>query len=132
MIVSSKGRYALRVMLALASRSDEGYIPLKELAQQEGLSEKYLQAIMTMLSKADLVDASHGKNGGYRLNKPAQEYTVASILNLTEGGLTAVECSQDCNRSSCCVSRPMWQGLDDLVQNYFQNITLAGLLENKL
>ncbi len=131
MIVSSKGRYALRVMLALARRSDEGFIPLKELAQQEQLSQKYLESIMTLLSKGNLVDASHGKNGGYRLNRPAQAYTVASILNLTEGGLSTVSCDQDCNRSDCCATRPMWQGLDELVQNYFQNITLADLLENR-
>ncbi len=131
MIVSSKGRYALRVMLALASRTEDGYVPLKELAGQEQLSQKYLESIMTLLSKGNLVDASHGKNGGYRLNKPAAEYTVASILNLTEGGLSTVGCDQDCDRSDCCATRPMWQGLDELVQNYFENITLAGLLENK-
>ncbi len=131
MIVSSKGRYALRVMLALANRTEDGYIPLKELAQQEQISQKYLESIMTLLSKADLVDASHGKKGGYRLNKPVEEYTVASILNLTEGGLSTVGCDHDCNRSECCATRPMWQGLDELVQNYFQNITLADLLKNK-
>lgn len=131
MIVSSKGRYALRVMLALARRAEEGYIPLKELAQKEQLSQKYLESIMTLLSKGNLVDASHGKNGGYRLNKPAKDYTIASILNLTEGGLTTVGCTQDCDRSDCCATRPMWQGLDELVQNYFQHISLADLLENK-
>ncbi len=129
MIVSSKGRYALRVMLALASRTEDGYIPLKELAQKEQISQKYLESIMTLLSKGNLVDASHGKNGGYRLNKPAKDYTVASILNLTEGGLTTVGCDRECDRSDVCATRPMWEGLDELVQNYFQNISLADLLK---
>ncbi len=131
MIVSSKGRYALRIMLALGKRAEDGYIPLKELASQEQISQKYLESIMTLLSKANLVDASHGKNGGYRLNKPVKEYTVASILNLTEGGLTTVGCDRECDRSSYCATRPMWEGLDKLVQNYFQNITLEDLLKNK-
>lgn len=131
MIVSSKGRYALRIMLALARRPDEGYIPLKELAAQEQISQKYLESIMTMLSKADMVDASHGKNGGYRLNRPAEAYTVESILNLTEGGLTTVGCGGDCDRSEHCPTRPMWKGLDELVRGYFRGITLASLLESE-
>ena len=130
MLVSTKGRYALRIMLALAKRSDEGYIPLKELAKQEQISQKYLESIMTVLSKGELVDATHGKNGGYRLNRPLEAYTVESILNLTEGGLTTVGCGGACDRSEQCLTRPMWRGLDELVHSYFRGITLASLLEN--
>ena len=83
MIVSTKGRYALRVMVALAQRGGEDYLPIKEVAEP----------IMTMLSKGGLVDALHGKGGGYRLNRPPEKYTVGSILKLTEGGLSAVSCT---------------------------------------
>ena len=90
MIVSTKGRYALRVMLCFAQRGGEEYIPIKEIAEKEGISLKYLESIMTVLSKGGLVDAVHGKGGGYRLNRRPEDYTVGSILKLTEGGLTAV------------------------------------------
>ena len=85
MIVSTKGRYALRVMVRLALDKENGYIPLKEIAEAEGISQKYLEAIMTTLSKAGFVDAVHGKGGGYRLNREPKDYTVGSILKLTEG-----------------------------------------------
>ena len=88
MIVSTKGRYALRVMVCLAQSGDSDYVPLKEIAEDEGISQKYLESIMTILSKADFVDASHGKNGGYRLNRPVAGYTVGDILRLTEGDLS--------------------------------------------
>ena len=95
MIVSSKGRYALRVMVALAQTQGE-YVPLKEIAEAEGISRKYLESIMAILSKADFVDASHGKNGGYRLNRPVEAYTVGDILRLTEGDLSPVSCDAQC------------------------------------
>lgn len=129
MIVSSKGRYALRVMVALAEDTSGGYIPLKTIAQQEGISQKYLEAIMTLLSKGALVDASHGKNGGYRLNRPAGEYTIGSILRLTEGDLTPVSCSADCGRAGQCHTRPMWDRLNQMVDEFFDGITLANLME---
>ena len=93
MIVSTKGRYALRVMVHFALRNTEGYIPLKEIAESEGISQKYLESIMTTLSKAGFVDAVHGKGGGYRLNRDPKDYTVGSILKLTEGSLAAVSCT---------------------------------------
>ena len=93
MIVSTKGRYALRVMLYFALHGGEEYIPLKEIAETEGISQKYLESIMTTLSKAGMVDAVHGKGGGYRLNRKPEEYTVGSILKLTEGGLATVSCT---------------------------------------
>ena len=129
MIVSSKGRYALRVMVALAQRQDGGYTPLKDIAESEGISRKYLESIMTILSKADFVDASHGKNGGYRLNRPVEAYTVGDILRLTEGDHSPVSCDAQCERS--CPSRPMWAKLGKLIDEFFDGITLRQLMEQE-
>ena len=133
MIVSTKGRYALRVMVSLAQRGSEEYIPLKEIAEGEGISQKYLEAIMAILSKAGFVDAVQGKGGGYRLNRRPESYTVGSILKLTEGSLATVSCttqgSAACARSSCCQTLPMWERLDQMVDAFFEGITLADLLE---
>ena len=134
MIVSTKGRYALRVMVHFAQRGGEEYIPLKEIAESEGISQKYLESIMTTLSKAGFVDAVHGMGGGYRLNRRPEEYTIGSILKLTEGGLAAVSCttqgSSACSRSTCCDTLPMWQKLDTMIQEFFDGITIADLMAN--
>ena len=132
MIVSTKGRYALRVMVCFARRGGEEYIPLKEIAEAEGISQKYLESIMTTLSKAGFVDAVHGKGGGYRLNRRPEEYTVGSILKLTEGSLRTVSCTAEgaaaCSRSECCNALPMWEKLDKMIDEFFEGITLADLL----
>jgi Rrf2 family protein len=132
MIVSTKGRYALRVMLYLAMQDSAEYTPLKQIADAEGISQKYLESIMTTLSKADLVDAVHGKGGGYRLNRSPESYTIGSILKLTEGSLATVSCttqgSAACNRSTCCHTLPMWEKLDQLIDGFFEGITLVDLL----
>ncbi len=134
MIVSTKGRYALRVMLHFAQRGNEEYIPLKEIAETEGISQKYLESIMTVLSKAGFVDAVHGKGGGYRLNRPPESYTVGSILKLTEGGLSAVSCTSQgaaaCSRTECCQTKPMWDRLDRMIDEFFEGITLADILRD--
>ena len=133
MIVSTKGRYALRVMVHFAQRGGEEYIPLKEIAEAEGISQKYLESIMAILSKADFVDASHGKNGGYRLNRPVEAYTVGDILRLTEGSLSAVSCTSQgaaaCSRTECCQAKPMWDRLDKMIDDFFEGITIADLLK---
>ena len=133
MIVSTKGRYALRVMVHFAKRGGEEFVPLKEIAEAEGISQKYLESIMTVLSKAGFVDAVHGKGGGYRLNRKAEEYTVGSILKLTEGGLTAVSCTAQgasaCSRAECCDALPMWEKLDKLISDFFESYTIADLLK---
>jgi len=133
MIVSTKGRYALRVMVQFAQLGREEYIPLKEIAEKEGISQKYLESIMTTLSKAGFLDALHGKGGGYRLNRPAAEYTVGSILKLTEGSLNAVSCTTQgaaaCSRTECCETKPMWDKLDKMIDDFFEGITLADLLK---
>ena len=134
MIVSTKGRYALRVMVSFAQRGTDEYIPLKEIAEAEGISQKYLETIMTTLSKAGFVDAVHGKGGGYRLNRKPEEYTIGSILKLTEGSLAAVSCTSQgaaaCSRTECCQAKPMWDRLDKLINDFFDNITLADLLKD--
>ena len=134
MIVSTKGRYALRVMLCLAQRDSDEYIPLKEIAEAEEISQKYLESIMTILSKANFVDAVHGKGGGYRLNRKPEEYTVGSILKLTEGSLAPVSCTTQgaaaCSRSTCCQTLPMWERLEKMIDDFFEGITLADLLKD--
>ena len=134
MIVSTKGRYALRVMLCFAQRGGDEYVPLKEIAESEGISQKYLESIMTILSKAGFVDAVHGKGGGYRLNRKPADYTVGSILKLTEGSLAAVSCTTQgaaaCSRSTCCQTLPMWERLEKMIDEFFEGITLEDLLND--
>ena len=132
MIVSTKGRYALRVMVSLAQRPPGEYVPLKEIAEAEEISQKYLEAIMAILSKAGLVEAVHGKGGGYRLNRPPEGYTVGGILKLTEGSLAPVSCTAEgpaaCSRTDCCAALPMWEKLDRLIDDFFESITIQDLL----
>ena len=134
MIVSTKGRYALRVMVHFAQRGGEEYIPLKEIAEAEGISQKYLESIMSALSKAGCVDAVHGKGGGHRLNRKPEQYTIGSILKLTEGSLAAVSCTSQgaaaCSRTQCCEAKPMWDRLDKMIDDFFEDITLADLLRD--
>ena len=134
MIVSTKGRYALRVMVHFAKRGGEDYVPLKEIAEAENISQKYLESIMTVLSKGGMVDAVHGKGGGYRLNRSPEEYTVGSILKLTEGDLSAVSCTSQgaaaCSRSQCCDTLHMWEKLDRLINDFFEGYTIADLLND--
>ena len=134
MIVSTKGRYALRVMVCFAQRAPGEYIPLKEIAESENISQKYLESIMTVLSKAGFVDAAHGKGGGYRLNRSPDGYTIGSILKLTEGSLNAVSCTSQgpaaCSRSQCCQTKPMWDKLDQMIDGFFEGITVADLLKD--
>lgn len=132
MIVSTKGRYALRVMVGFAQRGGDEFVPLKEIAEAEGISQKYLESIMTVLSKAGFLDAVHGKGGGYRLSRAPSEYTVGAILKLTEGGLSAVSCTSQgasaCARTQCCQTKPMWDRLDKMIDDFFEGITLEDLV----
>lgn len=133
MIVSTKGRYALRVMVYLALRNDEDLVPLKEIAESEDISQKYLESIMAVLSKAGFVDAAHGKGGGYRLNRPPADYSIGSILKLTEGSLNVASCTTQgaaaCSRSTCCHALPMWERLDRMIDDFFESVTLEDLLK---
>ena len=137
MIVSTKGRYALRVMIDLAEQESAANneavrTPLKEIAERQNISQKYIEAIMTLLSKNGLVDAMHGKGGGYKLNRKPSEYIVGDILRLTEGSLSPVVClekgSAPCPRKDICKTLPLWTKLDELVEGYLDSVTLADLL----
>lgn len=130
MMISTRGRYALRVMIDLAEHTDEGYIPLQTIAKRQGISEKYLESILAVLSKAGLLDAVRGKGGGYRLSKPAKEYTAFEVLSLTEGTLAPVTClerGQQCENAVNCRTLPLWQGLDQVIAAYLCSYTLADL-----
>lgn len=131
MIVSTKGRYALRVMIDLAEHQAERYVPLKEVAARQEISEKYLENILKVLVQNGFLEGLRGKGGGYRLTRSPDRYTVAEILLLTEGSLAPVSClvpgAPACQRMTNCRTYNMWKGLNDLITNYFGNITLADL-----
>ncbi|MBO5452489.1 MAG: Rrf2 family transcriptional regulator [Clostridia bacterium] len=135
MLISTRGRYALRVLLDLAEHKGDGYIPMKVVAERQGLSLKYIQAIMPTLSKNNLIEGVHGKGGGYRLSKPLSEYRVGDILRLTEGNLAPVTClecdAKPCVRADSCPTLPMWTEFHKMVNDYFDGITLENLLNNK-
>ncbi len=132
MVISSKGRYALRVMVYLAMKHDGQYIPLKEIVEKESLSQKYMESIARLLSKNHLIEAASGHGGGYRLVREPDQYRISEVLELTEGSLAPVAClkedSNPCERSSLCYTLPIWQGLADLINNYFDNMTLADVV----
>lgn len=134
MLVSTKGRYALRVMIDLAEHQADGFIPLKVIAQRQDISEKYLESIIKLLVKAKLLTGVRGKGGGYQLTKAPEQYTVGSILRITENSMAPVACldpgSDACPRAPECRTLPMWRGLDKLITEYFENITLADLMHN--
>lgn len=134
MIISTKGRYALRVMLDLAEHQGGGYLPLKEIAARQGISEKYLESILKILVQNQMLAGLRGKGGGYRLTAAPDQYTLGSILRLTEGGLSPVSCeglnNELCSRSKTCPTLPVWRKLDQLINDYLNGITLADLLEN--
>lgn len=134
MLVSTKGRYALRIMIDLAEHQKDGYTPLKETAARQGISEKYLEGIIKILVKDKMLAGVRGKGGGYKLTRTPDQYTVGSILRLTEGSLAPVSCLESseavsCDRIDSCRTLPMWRGLDKLINNYLDNITLADLVQ---
>ena len=132
MLVSTKGRYALRVMLELAQSQPDAYMPLPLIAQRQGISEKYLESIIAILSRAGLVEGLRGKGGGYRLTRSSAKYSVGEILRLTEGSLAPVTCLEGvenpCPRAGECTTLPMWQKLDDLINTYLDSVSLSDLL----
>ena len=136
MKVSTKGRYALRVMLDLAQHRDQGFISLKEIADRQKISMKYLETIVGILNRAGYVQSLRGKSGGYKLTRGTEEYTIGSILNLTEGSMEPVTCIENgetiCESAGECITLPLWRGLDKVIDEYLENITLADLLEQKI
>lgn len=134
-MITTRGRYALRVLIDLAEHGGDGYIPMKEIAARQEISLKYLEQIMPVLIKHKMVDGVSGKGGGYKLNRPPQQYVVGDILRLTEGTLAPVACldceSVTCPRAGECRTLPMWQEYDKLTTEYFNGITVADLMKKQ-
>ena len=130
-MISTKGRYALRVMVDLAEQSQDIYVPLSEIAARQGISEKYLEIILKILVKENLLKGLRGKGGGYKLTRSPAEYTVGEILELAEGTLATVAClkknAEPCSRSAACRTLPMWREFDAMVHDYFYRISLEDL-----
>lgn len=131
MLVSTKGRYALRVMVDLADHQANGRTPLKEIAERQGISEKYLENILVTLVRNGVLSGMRGKGGGYRLTKDPDQFTVGDILRLTEGSLAPVACLEGdhkgCDRVAECPTIGMWMKLDDMISGYLDSITIADL-----
>ena len=132
MMISTRGRYALRVMVDLAEHATGAYTPLKEVAERQDISQKYLESIMSNLSKSGFVEGAQGKGGGYRLVREPGEYKVGDILRLTEGSLAPVACLEqnpvECRRMGECRTLPMWRKLNTMINDYFDSISLADLV----
>ena len=133
MLISTRGRYALRIMLELAQYDQSPYMPLPLIAEKQGISEKYLESIVSLLVKGGLVEGVRGKGGGYRLRRPLQDYSAGEILRLTEGSLAPVSCLEGeenaCPRAGQCHNMPMWTKLEGLINSYLDSVTLADLLD---
>lgn len=133
MKISTKGRYALRLMLDMALNNTGNPIRIKDIAARQNISDKYLEQIVSVLNKAGFVKSIRGPQGGYKLTKRPEQYTVAMILRLTEGSLAPVSCLDDevnmCDRQEECVTLILWRKLDDAIKSVIDNVTLADLLE---
>lgn len=131
MMISTRGRYALRVLADLAEHPSDSYVTLREIAERQEISEKYLESIVKMLVKAGMLDGLRGKGGGYRLGRDPGEITVLEVLRATEGPLAPVACLEEgstaCPRAGQCRTLPLWQGLDELVNNYLSGYTVRDI-----
>ena len=135
MKISTKGRYALRMLLDLAENQKDGYVALKDIAQRQGISKKYLEQIIPILNRSDILKTTRGFQGGYRLSKSPDRYTVGQILRLTEGNLSPVACLDhdpvECERSPYCATLPVWQGLYRVINQCLDGITLQDILDQE-
>lgn len=135
MKVSTKGRYALRMLLDLAEHSNNGFTALKDIAERQDISKKYLEQIVPILNKSDILKTNRGFQGGYKLAKSPDKYTVGEILRLTEGSLSPVPCLDqspiECERSRDCLTLPIWQGLSKVINEYLDSITLQDVLDKQ-
>lgn len=133
MKISTKGRYALRMLLYLAEHGSDRFISLKEIAEQQDISKKYLEQIVTILNKTDILQTTRGFQGGYKLAQSPSKYTVGNILRLTEGSLSPVACLDRnpilCKRNAECATLPLWQGLSKVINDYLDSITLQDILD---
>ena len=134
MKISTKGRYALRIMLDLARNDNGGYIPLRDISERQGITVKYMEQIIGTLGKAGHVKSSRGNSGGYRLARAAKEYRIGDILRTVEGELAVVACLEgaenECPRRFGCVTLPFWQGLNRVIEEYVDNVTLEDMLHD--
>lgn len=132
-MISTRGRYALRVMIDLAEHSDEGYTAMKSVAERQDISLKYLEKILPLLVKANMIEGMQGKGGGYRLTDKPETYRVGDIIRLTEGDLAPVAClecnAEPCKRNAECRTYPMWFELNKLINGYLDSVTLADLMK---
>ena len=131
MKISTKGRYALRVMVDLAENKDDKFISLSDIAKRQEISNKYLEKIIAMLNKAGFLETARGNNGGYKLARKPSEYSVGDILRATEGELMTIYCNTDdveCNKKSECKRYSFWKGLDNVICDYVDNKTLEDLI----
>ena len=135
-IISTKGRYAIRVLLDLAEHRNGSYIPMKEVAERQEISLKYLEKILPVLTKNNLIKGVHGKGGGYMLTREPEEYTIGEILRLAEGDLAPVSCLQKgaepCKKAAECRTLPMWSKFNDLINDYFDGITIKDLMKEEV
>ena len=136
MMISSRGRYCLRVMIDLAEHQGEGYIPMKDVAKRQSISLKYMEKLLPVLVKNGIVAVLQGKTGGYRLTRKPAEYTLGEILRLTEGSLAPVACLEcgavPCNRAAECRTLPVWTELDRIVNQYLDSVTIADFLQSSI
>ena len=131
MKISTKGRYALRIMIDLANNIDNGYISLKDISARQNVSIKYLEQIVSLLNKAGLLSVARGNNGGYKLNKKPEEYTVGSILRAAEGDLAPTMCVSEegnCDKKAGCITYSFWEGLDNVINEYVDSKYLSDLI----
>lgn len=132
--ISTKGRYALRMLIDLAEHQMNGYVALRDIAERQGISKKYLEQIVTIFNGTDILKTNRGSQGGYRLAKSPDKCTVGEILRLTEGSLSPVACLEQnpigCERSADCPTLPVWQGLYKVITEYLDSITLQSLIDN--
>lgn len=135
-MISTRGRYALRVLIDLVENSDKGYVPMKEVAQRQGISLKYLERIIPVLSKNGFIEGMHGKGGGYRIIKDPKDCKIGDILRLTEGDLAPVAClekdAKPCEREYKCRTYPMWVEFYRIVNEYFDSKTLADVVNTDM
>lgn len=133
MKISTKGRYALRMLVDLAEHKNDGFVSLKDIAQRQGISKKYLEQIVSVLNKSNILKTNRGFQGGYMLAKPPQSYTVGEILRMTEGSLAPVACLDsdpiDCERSGDCPTLALWQGLNKVINEYLDSVTLSDIVD---
>ncbi|MER2234799.1 MAG: Rrf2 family transcriptional regulator [Candidatus Limivicinus sp.] len=135
MMISTRGRYALRILVDMAENRKDGYITLKEAADRQEISEKYLESIVKDLVRGQLLEGIRGKGGGYRLARPAEEITVLEVLQAAEGSMVPVACleegSKPCSRADACRTLPLWEGLNRVINEYLAGFTVQDLVRDR-